>query len=90
METTIYADGITNTQLIDGVVRFDLIKMTPAEEGKFKDLTTGSVAMSLPAFLRTYDQLGTLINALMEKGLIQKSAPNAPATTVVTDKVNSN
>ena len=75
MQTTLYADGITNTQLIDGVVRFDLIKMIPAVEEKINLQTTGAVAMSLPAFLRAYDQLGILINALVEKGQIQKSAP---------------
>ncbi|WP_206075607.1 hypothetical protein [Polynucleobacter aenigmaticus] len=89
MQTTIYADGIANTQLIDGVVRFDLIKMTPVTEEKMTVQTSGAIAMSLPAFLRAYDQLGSLINALVEKGQIQKTAPKEIASSDLPETVKS-
>lgn len=89
MQTTIYADGIANTQLIDGVVRFDLIRMILADDDKMKLQTTGAIALSLPAFLRAYDQLGNLINALVEKGQIQKNPPKEIILKDVQDAVKS-
>ena len=89
MQTITYADGITNIQLIDGVVRFDLVKMIPAAGEKMNLQATGAIAMSLPAFLRAYDQLGILINALVEKGQIQKGASKENVASDVPEAVKS-
>jgi hypothetical protein len=32
MPTSIYTDGLANIQLIDGIVRCDLVNMSPAEK----------------------------------------------------------
>lgn len=80
MPTTIYADGIANIQLIDGIVRLDLVNMGQVEKDKVAIKSVGSVAMSLPALLRTYDQLSSLINALVEKGLLAKNTSKDPVS----------
>lgn len=78
MQTTIYADGVANIQLIDGIVRLDLVNMGQVEKEKVSLRPVATVALSLPALLRTYDQLTNVINALVEKGLLEKTAPKDP------------
>ena len=89
MQNIIYADGIVNTQIIEGVVRFDLTKMIPAAEEKMTIETTSTIAMSLPAFLRAYDQLSIVMNTLVEKGLITKTSPQDIVSTNVTEAPKS-
>jgi hypothetical protein len=45
--------------------------------------------MSLPAFLRAYEQLGALINALEEKGRIQKNPPKEMISSDISNTVTS-
>ena len=79
MQSTIYADGLANIQLIDGVVRCDLVNMLPGEkEGQFNLRPVATLALSLPALMRTHDQLTNVINALVEKGLLKKNDPQNP------------
>lgn len=85
MQTTIYADGVANIQLIDGVVRIDLVNMGQVEKDKVVLKPVGSVALSLPGLLRTYDQLTKVINALVEKGLLEKTAPKDPVSEDISD-----
>jgi len=80
MQTTIYADGIANIQLIDGVIRLDLVNMGQVEQDKVVLKPVGTVALSLPGLLRTYDQLTKVINTLVEKGLLEKVAPKDPVS----------
>lgn len=81
MQSTIYADGLANIQLIDGVVRCDLVNMLPGEkEGQFNLRPVATLALSLPALMRTHDQLTNVINALVEKGLLKKNNPQEPVS----------
>jgi len=80
MTTTIYADGIANIQLIDGIIRLDLVNMGQVEKDKVTIKQVGTVAMSLPALLRTYDQLNSVINALVAKGLLAKNTSKDPVS----------
>jgi hypothetical protein len=80
MQTTIYADGIANIQLIDGILRLDLVNMGQVEKDKVTLKPVCSVAFSLPALLRTYDQLSNVINGLVEKGLLEKTVPKDPVS----------
>jgi hypothetical protein len=76
MQSTVYADGLANIQLIDGVVRCDLVNMLPGEkEGQYNLRPVATLALSLPPLMRTHDQLTNVINALVEKGLLKKSDP---------------
>jgi len=85
MQSTIYADGLANIQLIDGVVRCDLVNMLPGEkEGQFNLRPVATLALSLPALMRTHDQLTNVINALVEKGLLKKNNPQEPVAENLT------
>ena len=69
---TIYADGIANMTLIDGVIRLDLVNLVQVEKEKATVRPVAAVAMSLPALLRTQEQLNGLIAKLVEQGVLQK------------------
>jgi hypothetical protein len=76
--TTIYADSIGNTALIDGVIRFDLVRATQVEKDKATVEPVATVAMSLPALLRIYEQLNTVINKLTDQGILKKTESQPP------------
>lgn len=77
-QSSLYADGIGNTALIDGVIRFDLVRATQVEKDKATVEPVATVAMSIPALLRTYEQMSTVINRLVEQGILKKTQPEPP------------
>lgn len=77
-QTTLYADSIGNTTLIDGVIRFDLVRATQVEKDKATVEPVATVAMSVPALLRTYEQMTTVINRLVEQGILKKTDAQPP------------
>ena len=79
---TIYADGIANMTLIDGVIRLDLVNLTQIEKEKATVRPVAAVAMSIPALLRTQEQLNGLIAKLVEQGVLQKRDEPAPQVAV--------
>ncbi len=70
---TIYADGIANITLIDGVIRLDLVNITQIEKEKANIRPVGALAMSVPALLRTHEQLSQAINKMVEDGILKKN-----------------
>ena len=70
---TIYADGIANITLIDGVIRLDLVNITQIEKEKANIRPVGALAMSVPAMLRTHEQLSQAINKMVEDGILKKN-----------------
>ncbi|MBT3472786.1 MAG: hypothetical protein HOD58_02680 [Gammaproteobacteria bacterium] len=79
MSRSIYADGVANITMVDGVVRYDLVTMSPAkEEGKFNVSPVASVSTSVQGMLRTYDQLSKVINKMVEQGVLKKTEPSEP------------
>jgi hypothetical protein len=77
-QTTLYADSIGNTTLIDGVIRFDLVRATQVENDKATVEPVATVAMSLPALLRTFEQMNTVISKLVEQGILKKTVAEPP------------
>ena len=77
-QTTLYADSIGNTTLIDGVIRFDLVRATQVENEKATVEPVATIAMSLPALLRTYEQMSIVINRLVEQGILKKTEAKPP------------
>lgn len=69
---TIYADGIANMTLIDGVIRLELVNLMQVDKEKATVRPVAAVAMSIPALLRTQEQLNGLIAKLVEQGVLQK------------------
>lgn len=79
MSRSIYTDGIANITMVDGVVRYDLVTMSPSkEEGKFNVSPVASVSTSVQGMLRTYDQLSKVINKMVEQGVLKKTEPADP------------
>jgi hypothetical protein len=75
---TIYADGIANMILVDGVVRFDLVNVISIEKDKEPNVRpNATVALSLPAVIRIQDQLTKMIDKMVQDGILTKN--NAPA-----------
>jgi hypothetical protein len=72
---SIYADGIANIRLIDGVIRLDLVSIQELGQDGSKLQLVGTLALSLQGLLRTHQQLGEVIAKLAEQGLIQKTSP---------------
>lgn len=68
-----YVDGIGPISLADGVVRFDLMSITSIQDGKAIAARSGGLAMSLPAMIKVHDQLGQMINELVQKGVLQRN-----------------
>ncbi|KUL30131.1 hypothetical protein [Chlorobium limicola] len=71
--TTTYIDGIANISLIDGIIRFDLVNITQQEKDKANIRQSGSLALSLPALLRTYEQLTQAVNKMVEDGILKRN-----------------
>lgn len=67
-----YADGIANIQLVDGVVRFDLVSITEVKKEGASVRPVQQVAMSMQGFLRMQAQLNQVIEKLLEQGVIKK------------------
>lgn len=72
---TIYADGVSNITLVDGVIRMDLVNVTKIEGDKTNLRQVGAIAMSLPALIRTHEQLGKAIARMVEDGILKKNEP---------------
>lgn len=72
---TIYADGVANVALIDGVVRLDLMSLTQIENEKAQARVVGSLAVSLPALVRIHEQLAKVVEDMVQKGVLTKREP---------------
>ncbi|TLU87565.1 MAG: hypothetical protein FDX21_01665 [Chlorobium sp.] len=77
---TIYADGVANITLIDGVIRFDLVNITQLEKEKANIRSVAALALSVPGLLRTHEQLTIAINKMVEDGILKKNDPAQAVT----------
>jgi hypothetical protein len=89
MKQAIYADSLLNISLADGVVRFDLVTLTPSakskEDKKMLATEVAMVATSLPGFLRMHEQMTDVLNQLIAQGVItrnSKAKEEVPAEAV--------
>lgn len=77
-----YVDGIDNIVMIEGIVRFDMMTLSRGTADKPQASRTGGIALSLPAFLRTYEQMGRVVNNMVEQGMIKRKDAPAAAPAV--------
>jgi len=71
---TIYADGIANITLIDGVIRMDLVNVTKIEDQQASARPVAAVAMSMQGMLRTHEQIGKAIEKMVADGILTRNA----------------
>nr|VFJ65263.1 MAG: hypothetical protein BECKFW1821B_GA0114236_11026 [Candidatus Kentron sp. FW] len=89
MTNEIYADGIGEIAFAQGVVRIDLVSLSPEYRGgddsppkfEFKQ----RIIMSPEGFLRSFDIMQGLVGQLLEKGVIQKHRSESGVATDTTD-----
>lgn len=72
-----YIDGIGNIQIAEGVVRLDVLMMTRIEGDKSTAEKVGGLAMSLPAFLRSFNQMNLVVNKMVEQGMLKRNEGEA-------------
>ena len=80
-----YIDAIDNIVMIEGIVRFATITLSRGTADKPQGVRTGGLALSLPAFLRMYEQMGRVVNNMAEQGMIKRK--DAPAAAVAAPEV---
>ncbi len=68
----LFVDGIDNLSLVDGIIRYDLLSISKLVDGKPVPENTGSIAMSLQAFLRTHRQMTASIDRMVEQGILKR------------------
>ena len=69
--------------MLEGVVRFDLINITQIDKDKTTAKTVGAVAMSTSALLRTYNELSSVLNKLVEQGVVKRADAQTARTPTV-------
>jgi hypothetical protein len=77
-----YVDGFGNIQLAEGVVRLELVTLSKIEGNNSSVEKVGGLAMSMPAFLRSFNQMTTVVNKMVEQGLITRTPTGVEATKV--------
>lgn len=75
MKQSIFADSIVNINMAEGVVRFELVTLGPpvGEDKKIPMREVGSIATSLPGFLRMHEQMSKVIEELVKQGILSKA-----------------
>jgi hypothetical protein len=71
-----FIDGLGPVNMIDGVVRMELLSITGVENEKVSTQRTGGLAVSLSGFLKMHEQMGRVIEEMAQKGVIQKRSPD--------------
>ena len=73
---TMYADGLGNVTLIDGVIRVEMVMLAQVEKEKADVRQAGLLALSVPGLMRFHEQLGKAIEELKQQGaLVEKESP---------------
>ena len=76
-EQQIYADGVENISVVDGIVRVDYFRYSPFQsdaEGKPAREFARRVLMSPQSFLRTYNAMNRIVEQLENRGVIERAA----------------
>ena len=70
----IFADGIGQIHFAGGMVRFDLMTLQPAEEGK-APVPESTVRLIMPpqGFLSAFQSMQQLIDKLVDAGVLKKN-----------------
>ena len=72
---SLFADSCANISMSEGVVRFDLVTLTPMEgdSKKAQISQVASIATSLQGFIRMNEQMNQVMAKLLEQGVISKA-----------------
>jgi hypothetical protein len=84
MTTSLFADAIDTLTIVDGVARIELVSVVQGADGKTSKKEVATLAMSLPGFVRAYQDMEKIINKLIADGVLQRTAPQvtSPLTEI--------
>ena len=75
MTNEIFADTVGRVDFAAGVVRFELVSMEPAAEpGTSRMEVRQRVAMPIEGFLSALNTMGSLVNKLVDAGVLNRTA----------------
>lgn len=75
MTNSLFADGVKDIVIQNGVVRIDFFDYSATEkdaDGKAVAVFAQRVVMPLPAFAQAFGAMERMVNELMERGVITK------------------
>ena len=73
-----FIDGVGDIRLRDGVIRMDLLALSPTrrdQEGNPVPQFVDQLVMSPAAFLRMVSALGSTVKQMQDKGMLGRAAP---------------
>lgn len=72
----IFADGMKQISFSGGMIRFDLMTLQPNENGEAPTKeVSGRVIMPPHGFLAMFNSMQSLINKLLDAGVLKKNEP---------------
>ena len=79
MEKTVFADAMVKVQLINGVVRMELVELQGADTAEAGNKTTPvptiQLIMPLNGFLRMHEQISNAVEQMVQKGMLKRQDP---------------
>ena len=67
-----FIDGIGPINMIDGVIRIDLLTVSEIQKEKITTEKIGGLALTLNSFLKMHEQMNKIVEEMAQKGVIQK------------------
>ena len=75
----ILIDSFENISMADGIIRIDLANLVEPTGDKPQTEKVGGIALTVPGFLRVYDQMNKVMNRLIEQGVVKRNEAVAAA-----------
>lgn len=79
----VFIDGVGEIRLIDGIVRMDLVALSPTEkneQGGLEPQFIQQIVMSQDAFLRMINSIGASVESLKERGVLKNNTSQVSDT----------
>lgn len=76
MKNRVYADGVENVSLLEGMVRLDLFNYEGGDVAT-RELTT-QVILPPAAFLRAFESMQRFVHELERKGVVSRAPEKTP------------
>jgi hypothetical protein len=74
----ILIDSFENISMADGIIRIELANLIEPNGDKPQTEKVGGIAVTVPGFLRVYDQMTKVRNRLIEQGVLKRNEPASP------------
>lgn len=71
----ILIDSFENISMADGIIRIELANLVEPTGDKPQTEKVGGIAVTVPGFLRVYDQMTKVMNRLIEQGVLKRNEP---------------